>query len=278
MDLDLISIFRPGTGKTTLLALLTGDHPQSYVQDHLLLPSFPFTSTSDSTLLPRSKIPTAHLRRLIGMTSPEMFDAFPRRYPGMSVWEAVTTGFDGGFVPRTRSATPVFQTGGVGWVDVSDEEIDLPLVSIQPSGGFGREERKEKLRQWRISRCWEVLQCLGPASWVQVDSLSHAADSTRAFATLPIGSLSPGEQRLVLLMRALVGRPPLILLDEAWSGMDDNMIAAVRRYLRGEVISTNPGGRVRMLQGVDDTQAVVVVTHWQDEVPWDDDEVQIFDL
>jgi len=78
-------------------------------------------------------------------------------------------------------------------------------------------------------------------------------------------------------MRALVGRPPLVLLDEAWSGMDDNMIAAVRRYL-GEVISIDSSGQVRMLQGIDDTQAVVVVTHWEEEVPWEGDGVQLFDL
>ena len=197
----------------------------------------------------------------------------------MSVWEAVTTGFDGGFVPRTRDASPFARKiGGLDWVDVSDEEIDLPLSSLQLPKEFGKEERKEKIRQWRILRCWEVLQCLGPASWTQDKQLSHLSESTRAFATLRFASLSPGEQRLVLLMRALVGRPPLILLDEAWSGMDDTMIAAARRYLRGEVVSTNPNGQVRILKGVNNTQAVVVVTHWEEEVPWKDDEVQLFDL
>ena len=207
-----------------------------------------------------------------------MFDAFPRRYPGMSVWEAITTGFDGGFVPRTRDASSsARKIGGLDWVDVSDDEIDLQLSS-QLRKEFGKEERKEEIRRWRISRCWEVLQCLGPASWTQDKPLSHLSESTRAFATLRFSSLSPGEQRLVLLMRALVGRPPLILLDEAWSGMDDIMIAAVRRYLRDEVINTDPNGQVRILKGVDDTQAVVVVTHWEEEVPWKDDEVQLFDL
>jgi ABC-type molybdenum transport system ATPase subunit/photorepair protein PhrA len=210
------------------------------------------------------------------MISPEMVDAFPRRHPGMSVWEAITTGFDGSFVPRTRDASPYARKfGGLEWVDVSDEEINLPASSMQLSGNG---KRKEKIRQWRISRCWEVLQCLGPASWALANSSSQLTEITNGFATLPFTSLSPGEQRLVLLMRALVGRPPLILLDEAWSGMDDNMLAAVRRYLRGEVISTGSGGHVRTLQGIDATQAVVVVTHWEEEVPWKDDEIRVFDL
>jgi ABC-type molybdenum transport system ATPase subunit/photorepair protein PhrA len=60
---------------------------------------------------------------------------------------------------------------------------------------------------------------------------------------------------MVLLMRALVARPPLVLLDEVWSGMDDSMVAAAHAYLRT--------GR-----GVGPEQAVVVVTHLEEEVPW----------
>ena len=37
---------------------------------------------------------------LIGIISPELFDAFPRRHPGpgMTLWDAVVTGSEGGFV------------------------------------------------------------------------------------------------------------------------------------------------------------------------------------
>jgi len=192
----------------------------------------------------------------------------------MSVWEAITTGFDGGFVPRTRE-TNVHprQVGAVGWVDVSDEEIDISTTGGQDDV---KKTRREEVRQWRIARCWEVLEYLGPASWKHTTSKSEKPTSlpsepTRAFASLSFSSLSPGEQRLVLLMRALVGRPPLVLLDEPWSGMDDTMIAASRRYLRGETY-------LQGHSGVNGTQAVVVVTHWEDEVPWAGNEVQLFDL
>ncbi|KAK7442066.1 hypothetical protein VKT23_016342 [Stygiomarasmius scandens] len=64
---------RQGSGKTTLLSLLTSDHPQSYTQlTHLHLFS-----------KPRSHIPTPQLRSMIGVLSPEIFDAFPRR-PALS--------------------------------------------------------------------------------------------------------------------------------------------------------------------------------------------------
>ncbi|KAF8161590.1 P-loop containing nucleoside triphosphate hydrolase protein [Crassisporium funariophilum] len=251
-----------GSGKTTLLALLTGDHPQSYTQAHLQLPT---TSDGASSLRPRKRIPTAHLRTSIGVVSPEMFDAFPRRHPGMSLWEAVGTGFNGGFVPRSRGASNVdIAKGCVGWLDVDDEELGL---GWETRSDEDRETRREDVRKWRVGRCWEVLEALGPAAW---STSKTASAETIAYASLPFSSISPGEQRLVLLMRALVGKPPLVLLDEAWSGMDDGMIAAARRYLRGEVPGKTPG--------VGQDQAVVVITHWEDEVPWVGEEVKKFRL
>ena len=170
----------------------------------------------------------------------------------MSVWEAVTTGFDGGFVPLTRGAdAQQRRIGDVGWVDVPSDDPGLaPNASA---------EEIESIRSWRVQRCWDVLEALGPASW------APARGETRSFASQSFSSLSPGEQRLVLLMRALVGRPPLVLLDEVWSGMDDTMIAAARQYLRAD-------------EGVDGRQAVVVVTHWEDEVPWTGSEVKKYKL
>ncbi|KDR69798.1 hypothetical protein GALMADRAFT_145195 [Galerina marginata CBS 339.88] len=255
-----------GSGKTTLLALLTGDHPQSYTQAHLHLPAItaPLNPLHPSTpsLRPRKRTPTAHLRQLIGVVSPEMYDAFPRRHPGMSVWEAVTTGFDGGFVPRTRGASAdERRNGGVGWVDVADEGLGLAWDALDEE----KDAQREAIRSWRVQRCWEVIESLGPAAWAK-DALSTAGtDLTRAFASQAFSSLSPGEQRLVLLMRALVGQPPLVLLDEVWSGMDEDVIAAARRYLR-------------TADGLNDNQAVVVITHWEDEVPWTGDEVKKFKL
>ena len=266
-----------------MLALLTGDHPQSYTQAHLYLPSLSASSSSptgtsppfqDYNLRPRKKTPTAYLRTLVGVVSPEMFDAFPRRHPGMSIWEAVGTGFNGGFVPRNRGATT---KGSVGWVDVDDDELGSGWYNLSD---IEKSSRREGIRKWRVERCWEVLQALGPASWVNDDAsrldllMGQPSPSTVEFASSDISSISPGKQRLVLLMRALVGRPPLVLLDEAWSGMDDAMIAAARRYLRGEY--TIDDGDV--LKGIGEEQAVVVITHWEHEVPWGEQEVMKFSL
>jgi ABC-type molybdenum transport system ATPase subunit/photorepair protein PhrA len=108
-----------------------------------------------------------------------------------------------------------------------------------------------------------VLAALGPRAWRAQSTHAHAdtdaaADSGRdvdeVFAQRKFMDLPVGEQRVVLLMRALVGRHPLVLLDEVWSGMDAGMVQAAHTYLRSG--------------GVGADQAVVVVTHLAEEVPW----------
>ena len=260
-----------------MFALLTGDHPQSYTQTHLNLPSLAASPSPSSppfhnfTLRPRKQTPTAHLRALVGVVSPELFDAFPRRHLGMNTWEAVGTGFNGGFVPRNRGTST---KSSVGWVDVDDDELGSGWYHLSD---HEKESRRDAIRKWRVERCWEVLQALGPASWNSSLPPQKRSAETITFASTPFSAISPGEQRLVLLMRALVGRPPLVLLDEAWSGMDDGMMTAARRYLRGDPLSSTTTAGYGMI-GVGKDQAVVVITHWEDEVPWVGEEVKKFRL
>jgi molybdate transport system ATP-binding protein len=68
----------------------------------------------------------------------------------------------------------------------------------------------------------------------------------------PFARLSTGEQRLVLLVRALVKRPPLLILDEPFQGLDHATILRARDFLDREL---DPG------------QTVLFVTHHADEVP-----------
>jgi molybdate transport system ATP-binding protein len=62
--------------------------------------------------------------------------------------------------------------------------------------------------------------------------------------------LSTSHQRLVLLLRAFVKKPPLLILDEPYQGMDEGMIKRAREYLESEI---------------DEKQAVVMVTHFVGE-------------
>ncbi len=75
--------------------------------------------------------------------------------------------------------------------------------------------------------------------------ITHLAH--RAFKTL-----STGEQRLVLLARALVKRPPLLILDEPFQGMDADATARCRNFLDHSL-------------GAD--QTLLFVTHEPGELP-----------
>jgi molybdate transport system ATP-binding protein len=68
----------------------------------------------------------------------------------------------------------------------------------------------------------------------------------------PFRQLSTGEQRLVLLVRALVKRPPLLILDEPFQGLDADTMQRVRDWLDAHL-------------GAD--QTLLFVSHHEDEIP-----------
>lgn len=214
----------------------------------------------------------------ISLFSPELFDSFPRRYRhvtapnapssrpggdpwsfsldaehhekhgGGRVWDVIGTGFDGVFVESGK-----YNVGrGIGM--------------------SGSPDLTEEERLWRVRRIRTVLNNLGPESWVKEDSEIPSSNSigstsgqrfTRAnadFAQEQFTGLSIAEQRIVLLMRAIVSRAPVVILDEVWSGMEEGMLNAAGRYLK--LMSKEGEGAFT------EDQAVIVVTHWQDEVPW----------
>ena len=111
----------------------------------------------------------------------------------MSVWEVIATGFDGGFTS---------------------------LGPKKVGHGLGEEEQQK-----RIERVNEILK-----RWLEIQPRRAKGWDTyaqRNFADLPVG-----EQSLVIVLRALVGRPKLLLLDEAWGGMDAETVKAVHAFLR----------------------------------------------
>jgi molybdate transport system ATP-binding protein len=73
-----------------------------------------------------------------------------------------------------------------------------------------------------------------------------------ALAGRPFARLSTGEQRLVLLIRALVKSPPLLILDEPFQGLDERLIGQARDWLDTRL---GPG------------QTLLFVTHHAGEVP-----------
>lgn len=84
--------------------------------------------------------------------------------------------------------------------------------------------------------------------------LSEAGFGSTSFAQRPFGLLSEGERQQVLLARALMGRPELILMDEPAAGLD---LGAHERLLT----------RLASLAGTPSVPPLVLVTHHLEEIP-----------
>ena len=68
----------------------------------------------------------------------------------------------------------------------------------------------------------------------------------------PFGHLSPAHQAIVLFLRAVVKRPALLILDEPFQAQSDVAIQRCRRYVD---------------QCLDPSQAMIVVSHYEEEIP-----------
>ncbi|KAJ3413356.1 hypothetical protein HDV05_008138 [Chytridiales sp. JEL 0842] len=64
--------------------------------------------------------------------------------------------------------------------------------------------------------------------------------------------LSMGEQRVVLILRALVTKPKLIIMDEPFQGLDSDMVSKLKRTLA---------------DNLEPHQSLILVTHHDEEIP-----------
>lgn len=279
-------VFGPnGSGKTTLLALLTSDHPQSY--------------SAPMKLFGRSRLPQPgkpglslwDIQSQLGHSSPEVHTFFPR---GISVRRAVESAW---------ADTPL---ASVKLTHEIDKKTDAALrwfqAELMPSLGQTDLQRNEATRLEDIHTAQ-----LGPGRRKQ--SLKNVVQQLDNYDMRPgvglewaddtlFGEVSFSAQRVLLFLRAVIRNPEFVVLDEAFSGMDEpardkcllflshgeamtkSMIQALppRAAPQGKGISPAAAGmktvesdisklgRVKV-KGLQPNQALLVVSHNPAEVP-----------
>ena len=211
-----------GSGKTTLLSLLLGDHPRSFA-----IPQSQLSLFGRARYAPQN----AHilLQKRMGHLSPELYIAFPRKNlkaGGLTVADAVSSGFDGIFTYRRRSEA-------------------------------------------QMARVYQLLGLF--ASELVSQSPSRSATSIERLADTPLTDLTHGSQALVLLLRAIVHRPALLVLDEPFQGMSSRQLAKARAFLDATDDRWVYDGMPAEEQALDRTWrqqlALVIVSHYEAEWP-----------
>lgn len=156
-----------GSGKTTMLSLITGDNPKGYGQDLIL---FGNKKGSGETVW--------SIKQKIGYFTASITDLFSRH---TSVEQMIISGF-----------------------------FDSIGLYTKPSG-----------RQIKLAQQWLTL--IGLLSLKQQ----------------PFYKLSLGQQRLIMIIRAMVKHPPLLILDEPTVGLDDSNVAIVTALINKIAAETN---------------------------------------
>ncbi|QMW07119.1 ATP-binding cassette domain-containing protein [Spirosoma foliorum] len=156
-----------GAGKSVLLSLLYGDHPQAYANDVSVF----------GHRRGKSGESIWDVKRRIGFVSPELHLYFPQ---GLSVRQVALTGLTDTLTPPNKVST--------------ETETDLSNLLTY----FG---------------------------------LSHLINC-------PFGTLSAGEQRLILLIRAFLKNAPVLLLDEPFQAIDSSHILLARKLIDSFVDKT----------------------------------------
>ncbi|KAL9593022.1 MAG: hypothetical protein Q9179_006161 [Wetmoreana sp. 5 TL-2023] len=248
-------VFGPnGSGKTTLISLICSDHPQSY--------SLPITLFSRPRL-PRPGNPGISifdLQSRIGHSSPEIHNFFPKQ---LSLRRCLESAWSDTFLspPSLSCFCHTLVDTHLRWFE----------PELKPSWS-PPEVASTRTTQERVVKY--------DGKTLDLDSSTDWAAAVQ-FSNLPFSA-----QRLALLLRALIKKPDLVVLDEAFSGMDASLRDKCMLFLTWgttKTLSSNPQykfGRVSvtetpkdvlgdegLVEGLGKEQALVCISHVEEEVP-----------
>lgn len=235
-----------GSGKTTLISLICSDHPQSYWQPIKIF---------GQNRLPqpgRLGISIFDIQSRIGQSSPEIHAFFPRR---LSIRKTIENAWADTFL-----GTPYLSPEAKSTVDACLSWFEAEL---NPASSLSTSADNDSPVETKYSL---------PKSTDWADKLT--------FGEAPFST-----QRVALFLRAVIKKPDLVVLDEAFNGMDDYVRDKCMLFLtwgetrsfrmhgigetkRRAVVLTLPQLRSKIvLGGLTNEQALICVSHVKEEVP-----------
>ncbi|KAJ5312227.1 hypothetical protein N7508_003057 [Penicillium antarcticum] len=237
-----------GSGKTTLVSMITSDHPQTYAQP--------------VKLFGRSRLPEPgkpgisifELQSRIGHSSPEIHALFPRQ---LTVRQAVESAFSETFLSKPKLNIEL------------DLDVNAVLKHFQPELDPAATQSEVPEVSTQIFPSIPKPPQLGSKrGYIPPEHHCDYADDIR------FGELTTAQQRIVLLIRALVHRPDIVILDEAFSGMSstqrdkciDFIDCGERPRLARLAVQRNEKPTYRF-NGLTKAQSLLVISHVPDEIP-----------
>ena len=212
-----------GSGKTTMLSLLTSDHPHSY--------SLPIK------FFGRSRLPEAgkhglslwDIQSRIGHSSPEIHAFFPKLMSARRVLESawaetfagkpkLTAERDGIVNRALKWWEPELRQNAPSIVD-GEERRSVGRGAYISKMGYSEHVEKTPLFEMITQSYPRFNPSSSEVSTSTDDGLEWAEDTRiHAFGVLPFGT-----QRLLLLLRAMIKNPDILILDEAFSGLSPDV-------------------------------------------------------
>ncbi|KAJ5356140.1 hypothetical protein N7517_010749 [Penicillium concentricum] len=238
-----------GSGKTTLLSMITSDHPQAYGQPVKLF---------GRSRLPEPGKPAISIFELqsrIGHSSPEIHAFFPRQ---LSIRAALESAFAETFLSKPKLNIE------------RDHDISVVLKFFKPL--LDPDYLTSEMPTISTDHL-PVIKRTSPfyaKPYFPMDHVVGYADD------ILFGELTPAQQRIVLFLRALITRPDIVILDEAFSGMSAAQRNACLQFLEiGErpkrrALNAKPRGSVEAafrFTGLTPDQALIMVSHVPEELP-----------
>ena len=263
-------IFGPnGSGKTTILSLICSDHPQTY--------SLPIR------LFGRSRVPEPgqpgisifDIQSRIGHSSPEIHNHIPRSLTLRQVLE--------------NAWSETFR--GVPKLDASaSDKIDACLRWFEQDFRPGVASSCESVEELKRLKTYAMPISARLTSTIKLQVETYVASRPNWADDILFGGLPFSAQRVALFLRAIIKQPDLVILDEAFSGMDDGVrdrcllflahgetktfsyvtakTPSKMRYRRPRIRESaiSRAGMVKV-GGLTKDQALICISHVREEIP-----------